>query len=1038
MKKILVAFIMLFSISFVAIAQTQKDTLSYTKAAFEAKLGEIDQKLNKADTTLINTKLNLKADKTSLNALSTRISNDSLNLKSSYYNITQSKALAHDTLQNARSEWTAADNLKANLDSPTFTGHVNLPASIQIGNIDSTELSYLNNLTGNVQLKLNEKATITSLNTVESNLTTAVNQKLDYNISGYDPVGSNDLSLGSMPVYLEAGEVVKIKPSEMPASVPTKEYVGTVTNNMYSSVEVDALLNNISVNYNNEITKLRDTNIVYRDEINELRNLINSTANPFPSTPTLLTASAVSSSQINVSFTGSISSHDSTRLEYRLSGDASYSVLTTLDSGVTTYSHTGLIDNTTYEYRARAFKYVSGVPIYSGYSNSDTATTHQQSINYLFYVDNESGDNTQYDGVTNVSPSTFTITTDSKYSGSYGAKVEPDSGSITAYGYVNYASTSEQWERYKIYVPSTFFVGGSFKNVYNIAITDGTNNLLRFGFGGDGSGNPIRWVYTMSDNTGTPSANSTTNFSTNAWHLIEVHRKVNGSVGGYEIWVDSTSIYSDFARNVSVNSTQSRLGVPSVTSGTDFNDTNYFYVDDWAGSTEGRVTWSSSGTSGGESVNNSFFLSNTASGNGTGVGGWTNAALYSSFNFGQVQNGDNVYLDGGTDSLEYPTGLNITGSGISGNHKTVTKGLTAGHNGRVLFKPVSGSVLNLNANNYWTFKNFEIHSPSDNLSDVIFTDNAKLNIFDSLTIVTNGRGIQIDDATDTVIVSNCNIQTSSYSTAQTDCIYFQRNTGLVILRDNYLVVNNTEPNGHNDVIQFYNCGSSSNTTKVYAKIYNNFMWQNNTKQSNSSIMMPTYSYGWYYYYNNICVSPSSWVMQLGAQQNPNGSTNMKVLIANNVLIAGSIEDKSIYFRYFEAGDTAIVKNNIIYSAYQYGSCTIADDDYDGDGTGGTYIFNNNSYYSSNVLWNPQYVAKFNGSWKTLSDWQALGYDGLGKNTIINFTNITGFPSWTEGTTDLNITSGNGVDDGADLSTYFTIDKNNATRTGTWDRGIFNK
>lgn len=48
-------------------------------------------------------------------------------------------------------------NLKSDLDSPTFTGTVVLPSDTTIGNIDSTELSYLNGVTSSIQAQINDR-----------------------------------------------------------------------------------------------------------------------------------------------------------------------------------------------------------------------------------------------------------------------------------------------------------------------------------------------------------------------------------------------------------------------------------------------------------------------------------------------------------------------------------------------------------------------------------------------------------------------------------------------------------------------------------------------------------------------------------------------------------------------------------------------------------------------------------------------------------------------------------------------------------------
>ena len=50
---------------------------------------------------------------------------------------------------------------KANVDSPSFTGTVVLPATSSIGDVSNTEIAYVDGLTSNAQTQLNSKATKT-------------------------------------------------------------------------------------------------------------------------------------------------------------------------------------------------------------------------------------------------------------------------------------------------------------------------------------------------------------------------------------------------------------------------------------------------------------------------------------------------------------------------------------------------------------------------------------------------------------------------------------------------------------------------------------------------------------------------------------------------------------------------------------------------------------------------------------------------------------------------------------------------------------
>jgi hypothetical protein len=93
---------------------------------------------------------------------------------------------------------------------------------------------------------------------------------------------------------------------------------------------------------------------------------------PSPVAPGNLTATAVSSSRINLSWADNSNNETGFMIE-RCAATCSY---TSIGSNVTSYSDTGLTENTTYTYRVKATN--SGGD--SAYSNSATATTLTASL----------------------------------------------------------------------------------------------------------------------------------------------------------------------------------------------------------------------------------------------------------------------------------------------------------------------------------------------------------------------------------------------------------------------------------------------------------------------------------------------------------------------------------------------------------------------------------------------------------------------------------------------------------------------------------
>jgi len=78
--------------------------------------------------------------------------------------------------------------------------------------------------------------------------------------------------------------------------------------------------------------------------------------------PAGLTATAVSSSQINLAWTDNATSETGFQLERKLSSETTWTLLTTVGSNITSYSHGGLMPFTGYSYRVRAINAASVSP----------------------------------------------------------------------------------------------------------------------------------------------------------------------------------------------------------------------------------------------------------------------------------------------------------------------------------------------------------------------------------------------------------------------------------------------------------------------------------------------------------------------------------------------------------------------------------------------------------------------------------------------------------------------------------------------------
>lgn len=231
-----------------------------------------------------------------------------------------------------------------------------------------------------------------------------------------------------------------------------------------------------------------------------------------PSVPGSLIATSISSTHVNLTWTGSTDNVGVTSYEIYRNG----SFLATIGA-VTSYADSAVAGGATYQYQLRALDAAGNA---SGMSNIAVVTTPT----LLFSDELESGDLSKWAGVTNL-----IVQSQEVFEGSYAAR-ETSSGAATwAYRQL----TSAQNE---LYYRLRFKIISQASNVY----------LLKFR---TAAGTSILGLYVS--NTGRLAirndaagitTTSTTNVNSGVWHDVQIRALVNGASGEIQVWLDGVPI----------------------------------------------------------------------------------------------------------------------------------------------------------------------------------------------------------------------------------------------------------------------------------------------------------------------------------------------------------------------------------------------------------------------------------------------------------------------------------------------------------------
>lgn len=280
--------------------------------------------------------------------------------------------------------------------------------------------------------------------------------------------------------------------------------------------------------------------------------------------------------------------------------DSSYLKIDSVSIVATIYSDSGLAFGSSYKYKVR-----HRVNNYSAYSNESsgivTAPDYQftfepDNVSYgnidstasstgveeggVFIADAEEGDTTDFTSIDISGTSTFDASIDTVKYGTYSYEAHyNNTGADKTWGIKEITADDETWGRVYFWLPTSPITTTGWTKGAVIELRTDTQVALQIGMRSFGSEYLERWYLQYRDSSDDlTTAESTTNWTTGAWHLIEWYYKAAaGESGGTQVWIDSTLVFDDIDKNTN------GMLITSVAVGCENIDSNfgehYFYFD---------------------------------------------------------------------------------------------------------------------------------------------------------------------------------------------------------------------------------------------------------------------------------------------------------------------------------------------------------------------------------------------------------------------------------------------------------------------------
>jgi len=203
-------------------------------------------------------------------------------------------------------------------------------------------------------------------------------------------------------------------------------------------------------------------------------------------------------------------------------------------------------------------------------------------------INAETGDTSQFNSTTVEGTGTFDAHADALAHGSYGFRAIADGTNNEFRGNKTLSDLTEIYFRVYFNIDPNMLLPAS-GGAFVCALMDGSTTLLRFGPRNStgGAAAPNQWYCSGQGWSGTLT---TTNFTLDAWHYLDVHWLAGtGADGGATAWIDAnaTPLINDVDNNLTAYAADGlRVG---ITDASVLAEGDYVYIDDILGKTTGPI-----------------------------------------------------------------------------------------------------------------------------------------------------------------------------------------------------------------------------------------------------------------------------------------------------------------------------------------------------------------------------------------------------------------------------------------------------------------